>query len=94
MLCTCSSEQFKFEDAPQSLESLATRNFSTSGLLSRTGDCESKREDVQVDEVESTLKETLSLIYEDAKCDVSAFSGLTTGSNFIENKIVGGTWAF
>ncbi|XVE70197.1 hypothetical protein DITRI_Ditri10aG0053300 [Diplodiscus trichospermus] len=67
MLCACSGEQFKFEDAPQSPESLATRDFSASGLSSRTGDWESKLEDVQVDEVESTLKEALSLNYEEAR---------------------------
>ncbi|XWS24111.1 hypothetical protein CRYUN_Cryun28dG0072800 [Craigia yunnanensis] len=67
MLCACSGEQFKFEDAPQSPESLATRDFSASGLSSRTGVWESKLEDVQVDEVESTLKEALSLNYEEAR---------------------------
>ncbi|MBA0765180.1 hypothetical protein Gotri_014429, partial [Gossypium trilobum] len=60
-------EQFKFEDAPQSPESLATRDFSASGLSSRTGDWESKLDDVQVDEAESTLKEALSLNYEEAR---------------------------
>lgn len=64
MLCACSGEQFKFEDAPQSPDSLATRDFSASGLSSRTGDWESKLDDVQVDEAESTLKEALSLNYE------------------------------
>lgn len=67
MLCACSGEQFKFEEpVPQSPESLATRDFSASGLSSRngTGDWESKLEDAQVDEVESTLKEALSLNYE------------------------------
>lgn len=67
MLCACSGEQFKFEEpAPQSPESLATRDFSASGLSSRngTGGWESKLEDAQVDEVESTLKEALSLNYE------------------------------
>ncbi|KAK6938576.1 hypothetical protein RJ641_032084 [Dillenia turbinata] len=68
MLCTCSGEQFKFEEAPQSPESLATRDFSASGLSSRTtGDWESKFDDTQVDEVESTLKEALSLNYEEAR---------------------------
>ncbi|XP_057974954.1 protein NPGR1 [Malania oleifera] len=67
MLCACSGEQFKFEDAPQSPESLATRDFSASGLSSRTGDWESKFEDTQVDEAESTLKEALSLNYEEAR---------------------------
>ncbi|KAL1182100.1 hypothetical protein V6Z11_A02G096200 [Gossypium hirsutum] len=67
MLCACSGEQFKFEDAPQSPESLATRDFSASGLSSRTGDWESKLDDVQVDEAESTVKEALSLNYEEAR---------------------------
>ncbi|KAJ7966527.1 Tetratricopeptide repeat protein 7A [Quillaja saponaria] len=67
MLCACSGEQFKFEDPPQSPESLATRDFSASGLSSRTGDWESKFEDTHVDEAESTLKEALSLNYEEAR---------------------------
>ncbi|XP_050212867.1 protein NPGR1 [Mercurialis annua] len=68
MLCACSGEQFKFEEAPQSPDSLATRDFSASGLSSRTtGDWESKLEDIQVDEAESTLKEALSLNYEEAR---------------------------
>ncbi|KAM3736340.1 hypothetical protein ACB098_10G155500 [Castanea mollissima] len=67
MLCACSGEQFKFEEPPQSPESLATRDFSASGLSSRTVDWDSKFEDAQVDEVESTLKEALSLNYEEAR---------------------------
>ncbi|KAI3465257.1 hypothetical protein Pfo_021920 [Paulownia fortunei] len=70
MLCACSGEQFKLEEpVPQSPESLATRDFSASGLSSRTGtvDWESKLEDAQVDEAESTLKEALSLNYEEAR---------------------------
>ena len=64
MLCACSGEQFKFEEPPQSPESLATRDFSASCLSSRTGDWDLKFEDSQVDEVESTLREALSLNYE------------------------------
>ncbi|KAK3020757.1 hypothetical protein RJ639_047885 [Escallonia herrerae] len=71
MLCACSGEQFKIEEqAPQSPESLATRDFSASGLSSSrtgTGEWESKFEDAQVDEAESTLKEALSLNYEEAR---------------------------
>ncbi|KAF3674292.1 hypothetical protein FXO37_06461 [Capsicum annuum] len=38
MMCACSREQFKFDEpAPESPESLATRNFSASGISSRTG---------------------------------------------------------
>ncbi|EOA36817.1 hypothetical protein CARUB_v10008472mg [Capsella rubella] len=69
MLCACSGEQFRFEDQPGSPESLATRDFSASGLSSRTagGDWDSKLDDIQVDEAESTLKEALSLNYEEAR---------------------------
>ncbi|KGN62445.1 protein NPGR1 [Cucumis sativus] len=67
MLCACSGEQFKFEEPPQSPESLATRDFSASCLSSRTGDWDLKFEDSQVDEVESTLREALSLNYEEAR---------------------------
>ncbi|KAJ1430387.1 Tetratricopeptide-like helical domain superfamily [Sesbania bispinosa] len=67
MLCACSGEQFKFEEPPQSPESLATRDFSASGLSSRTADWESKFDETQVEEVESTLKEALSLNYEEAR---------------------------
>ncbi|KFK28981.1 hypothetical protein AALP_AA7G073100 [Arabis alpina] len=69
MLCACSGEQFRFDEQPGSPESLATRDFSASGLSSRTGgpDWDSKLEDIQVDEAESTLKEALSLNYEEAR---------------------------
>ncbi|XP_072973728.1 protein NPGR1 [Typha angustifolia] len=67
MLCTCSGEQFQFEEMPPSPESLATRDFSLNGLSSRTGDWDSKFDDSQVDDVESALKETLSLNYEEAR---------------------------
>ncbi|ONK59903.1 uncharacterized protein A4U43_C08F12140 [Asparagus officinalis] len=66
MLCACSREQqLHFEEAPQSPESLATRDFSVSGLSSRTGG--TKFDDHQVDDIESTLRETLSLNYEEAR---------------------------
>lgn len=70
MLCACSGEQFKFDEPPpESPESLATRDFSASCISSRTGivDWDSKLDDAQVDEVESTLKEALSLNYEEAR---------------------------
>ncbi|PWA93057.1 Tetratricopeptide-like helical [Artemisia annua] len=72
MLCACSGEQFKVEEpVSRSPESLATRDFSASGLSSRTGtgtgEWDSRFEDAQVDEAESTLKEALSLNYEEAR---------------------------
>ncbi|CAH1421975.1 unnamed protein product [Lactuca virosa] len=63
-------QQFKVEEPiSRSPESLATRDFSASGISSRTGtgDWDSKFEDAQVDEAESTLKEALSLNYEEAR---------------------------
>ncbi|RWV83214.1 hypothetical protein GW17_00055212 [Ensete ventricosum] len=78
MLCACSGEQYRFEEErpPSPPESLATRDFSTGGLSSRVGglssraggDGDSKLDDTQVDDVvESTLRETLSLNYEEAR---------------------------
>lgn len=68
MLCACSGEQRHFDEMPQSPDSLATRDYSVSGLSSRIGDGESKMaDDSQVDDIESTLKETLSLNYEEAR---------------------------
>ncbi|GKC62175.1 protein NPGR1 [Tanacetum coccineum] len=70
MLCACSGEQFKVEEpVSRSPESLATRDFSASGLSSRTGTGTGEWgfEDAQVDEAESTLKEALSLNYEEAR---------------------------
>jgi len=64
MLCACSGEQHKFEEAPQSPDSLATRDFSASGLSSRTGDWDSKLNENQVEDAESSLKEAASLNYE------------------------------
>ncbi|WJX09532.1 hypothetical protein P8452_00353 [Trifolium repens] len=67
MLCACSGEQYKFEEAPQSPDSLTTRDFSASGLSSRTGDWDSRLNDNQVEDVEATLKEAISLTYEEAR---------------------------
>lgn len=67
MLCTCSGDQSKFEEMPRSPESLATRDFSASASCSRTGNRETTPDDSQVNEVESDLRETLSLNYEEAR---------------------------
>lgn len=85
MLCACSSgEQFKFEEPPHSPESLATRDFSASGLSSRTGEWEPKFDETQVEEAESILKEALSLNYEvrsnKYQCISIFFSGITIQS--------------
>jgi len=64
MLCTCSRDQSKFEDLPRSPESLATRDFSANCSSSKMASRETTPDDSQVNEVESDLKETLSLNYE------------------------------
>ncbi|PKA49817.1 putative UDP-N-acetylglucosamine--peptide N-acetylglucosaminyltransferase SEC [Apostasia shenzhenica] len=68
MLCACSGEHLPLDEMPQSPESLATRDFSLSGLSFKNGDGESKNNDSQqLDDVESALKEGLSLNYEEAR---------------------------
>lgn len=70
MLCACSGERERlhFDEMPQSPDSLATRDFSVNGLSLRTGDLDSKIDiSHQVDDVESALKEGLSLNYEEAR---------------------------
>ncbi|PUZ42338.1 hypothetical protein GQ55_9G575000 [Panicum hallii var. hallii] len=67
MLCTCSGDQSKFEDLPRSPESLATRDFSANGSSSKMASRETTPDDSQVNEVESDLRETLSLNYEEAR---------------------------
>ena len=89
MLCACSGEQFKFEEAPQSPESLAVGDFSICGLSSRTGDWESKFDDSQVDDVESTLKETASLNYEVNLSQNLNFSKQTTSCSLVDFSISG-----
>lgn len=64
MLCTCSGDHSKFEDLPRSPESLATRDFSANGSSSKMASRETTPDDSQVNEVESDLRETLSLNYE------------------------------
>ncbi|XP_062216453.1 protein NPGR1-like isoform X1 [Phragmites australis] len=67
MLCTCSGDQSRFEDLPRSPESLATRDFSANGSSSKIASRETTPDDSQVNEVESDLRETLSLNYEEAR---------------------------
>ncbi|XP_057862240.2 protein NPGR1 [Cryptomeria japonica] len=68
MLCNCSREQFKFEEMSQSPESLATRDFSASAISSsRTGDADFRFDEGGIEEAESSLREALSLNYEEAR---------------------------
>ncbi|KAL6648631.1 hypothetical protein ACP70R_012855 [Stipagrostis hirtigluma subsp. patula] len=67
MLCSCSGDQSRFEDLPRSPESLATRDFSANSNNSKIASRETTPDDNQVNEVESDLRETLSLNYEEAR---------------------------
>ncbi|KAL6645638.1 hypothetical protein ACP70R_017246 [Stipagrostis hirtigluma subsp. patula] len=67
MLCSCSGDQSRFEDLPRSPESLATRDFSANSYNSKIASRETTPDDNQVNEVESDLRETLSLNYEEAR---------------------------
>jgi tetratricopeptide repeat protein 7 len=83
MLCKCSGEQFKLEEMPRSPESLATRDYSANASSSRVGDFDSKFDDDQVDEVESALRDTISLNYEvpDNVCEPLTFFWVLLASN-------------
>lgn len=67
MFCDCSRDQFRFEEMPKSPVSLATRDFSASGFSSRTGDGDSRFDEGSMEEAESSLREALSLNYEEAR---------------------------
>ncbi|XP_078442383.1 protein NPGR1-like isoform X2 [Wolffia australiana] len=58
MLCACSGDQVRFDDAPPPASISGSGDFSFCGLADR---------DRKVDDVESTLKETVSLTYEEAR---------------------------
>ncbi|KAF3796291.1 hypothetical protein EJ110_NYTH03760 [Nymphaea thermarum] len=69
ILCACFGEQFKFEEVepPLSPKSFGTRDFSAGGISSRTLDWDAKFEDNHVEEVETTMKDALSLNYVEAR---------------------------
>ncbi|KAJ7524487.1 hypothetical protein O6H91_17G007500 [Diphasiastrum complanatum] len=67
MLCHCSREQFKFEDNLASPEDMATIEMSSSGLSAKTIEGEAKLDEGNIQEAESSLREALSLNYEEAR---------------------------
>ncbi|CAN4097608.1 unnamed protein product [Withania somnifera] len=66
MKCICSGEQLRIEDIIPSSESLATRDYSASGYSSRAGD-DSKADTSNIEEAESSLRESGILNYEEAR---------------------------
>ncbi|XP_055829979.1 protein NPGR2-like isoform X2 [Solanum dulcamara] len=66
MKCICSGEQLRIEDIIPSSESLATRDYSASGYSSRAGD-DAKADTSNIEEAESSLRESGILNYEEAR---------------------------
>lgn len=64
--CIYSREQIIDDDVPSS-ESLATRDYSASGYSSRAGEIEPKPDTSNIEEAESSLRESACLNYEEAR---------------------------
>lgn len=64
MKCICSGEQLNVEDLIPSPDSLATRDYSASGYSSRTGENDTKIDTSNIEEAESSLRESNFLNYE------------------------------
>ncbi|XP_043691830.1 protein NPGR2-like [Telopea speciosissima] len=67
MKCLCSGEQLRADEIVPSSESLATRDYSSSMYSSRTGDAEHKPDTGNIEEAESSLRESSCLNYEEAR---------------------------
>lgn len=64
MKCICSGEQMRMDEIIPSSESLATRDYSASGYSSRAGENEKKPDTCNIEEAESSLRESGFLNYE------------------------------
>lgn len=62
--CIRSGEQLKMDEMDHSSDSLATRDYSASGYSSRPGEVEQKVDNSNIEEAESTLRESGYLNYE------------------------------
>lgn len=67
MKCICSGEQLRVDEVIHSSESLATRDYSASGFSSRAGDADTKADTSNIEEAESSLRESGFLNYEEAR---------------------------
>lgn len=65
MKCIFSAEQVKIDETVDSSESLATRDYSASGVSSRAGEVVAPKVDIRnIEEAESSLRESGYLNYE------------------------------
>ncbi|KAF5768170.1 putative 43kDa postsynaptic protein [Helianthus annuus] len=67
MKCFYSGEQLERKEMNASSESLATRDFSASGYSSRPGEADPKVDNSNIEEAESSLRESGFLNYEEAR---------------------------
>uniref|UniRef100_A0A2P2IW69 O-linked n-acetylglucosamine transferase ogt n=1 Tax=Rhizophora mucronata TaxID=61149 RepID=A0A2P2IW69_RHIMU len=67
MRCIRSGEHLKVDDIADSSESLATRDYSASGYSSRAGEVDAKVDNSNIEEAESSLRESGYLNYEEAR---------------------------
>ncbi|XAR57454.1 hypothetical protein NMG60_11025607 [Bertholletia excelsa] len=65
--CIFSGEQLRVDDIIASSESLATRDYSASGFSSRAGEADTKVDTSNIEEAESSLRESGFLNYEEAR---------------------------
>ncbi|XP_022979359.1 protein NPGR2-like [Cucurbita maxima] len=65
--CIRSGDQLRVDEMIHSSDSLATRDYSASGFSSRTGEVEPKVDNVNIEEAESSLRESGYLNYEEAR---------------------------
>ncbi|KAL2506557.1 no pollen germination related 1 [Abeliophyllum distichum] len=64
MKCICSGEHLTVDEIIHSSESLATRDYSASGYSSRAGEPDPKLDTSNIEEAESSLRESGFLNYE------------------------------
>lgn len=62
--CIRSGDQLRVDEMMHSSDSLATRDYSASGFSSRTGEVEPKVDNGNIEEAESSLRESGYLNYE------------------------------
>ncbi|OVA02347.1 Tetratricopeptide repeat-containing domain [Macleaya cordata] len=67
MRCLRSGEHLRADEMVPSSESLATRDYSASGYSSRAGESEHKPDNSNIEEAESSLRESGCLNYEEAR---------------------------
>ncbi|XP_022145897.1 protein NPGR2-like isoform X2 [Momordica charantia] len=65
--CIRSGDQLRVDEMMHSSDSLATRDYSASGFSSRTGEVEPKVDNGNIEEAESSLRESGYLNYEEAR---------------------------